>query len=247
MLQILCFKSATLGASVTIFQDDDLVEIEGVYEPRRLGSNDDLAVCRALLHHGRNQADGSRMQAEFGLVEEHDVGQHVGRKVQERYQSEQAQRSVGRKVCSDCLVSTLGLPAQQHRTVGVVKFESGKVRKHAADVVADHLVATYVFAFEPEEYRGEIAAVGAKLTVVVRVPPLLEVGLGGRVVKLINRTAPQQCCDHASRLAAGAAGLGGFEQLGFGAAIPRRNNRGKPSFKSLVNRNASSTNMSRSG
>ena len=48
------------------------------------------------------------------------------------------------------LVCPLGFPTQQHRTVGLVKFESVEVREHAADVVTGHLETTYVVAFEPE-------------------------------------------------------------------------------------------------
>ena len=127
------------------------------------------------LNHATDQADRRRMQAKLRLIQQEHAGQHLRGKIEQRHQGEEPQRAIGREVRPKGLVRPFGLPAQQHFSVALLQHKTIKARQYPTDMATDDLVSPYIFPLQPVQHRRQVAAVTAKIVIVLRVPSLLEV------------------------------------------------------------------------
>ncbi len=194
--QVAQHRLAVVGAG-----HDDVLQLEAVHQVRRLRGDEDLALFRQTLEHLSHQGDGVRVQAQLRLVEEHHVRQTVGRQVQQRQQGEQAQRSIRREVRTEHLVALLAHPAQQHLAGFCFQHKVLERRQHPANLLDDQLVAFAVAIAQVEQHGREVAAVRTQAERLGDVPAVVNGGVDGCVVKLIDGALTQKVDDGLARLA----------------------------------------------
>ena len=169
------------------------------------------------------------MQTQFRFVQQDYVGQHLRSQIEQRHQSEEPQRTVGREVGSKGLVRSLGFPPQQHFSVALLDLKTVEDRQDPADVLPYQLKSLEVFQLQPVQQGRQVAALRIKIIVILRITFLFEVRCVGGVVKLIDGAIAEQVHNY--------PGCGGVDIIRF-AGLRGQDNLGflMPTFQILPRR-----------